>query len=225
MEAGNLARRTLNLTDELYDYLLSVTPPPSDVMMRLREETAKLPNSGMQISIEHGQFFVLLMKLTGAKRALEVGVFTGYSGLTVAQALPPDGQLIACDVSEEWTSIARRYWQEAGVANKIDLRIAPAAQTLKKMIDEGQAGTFDFAFIDADKSSYDTYYEAALQLVRRGGLIATDNTLWGGKVADASVTDGDTVALRALNQKMLLDDRVTFCLAPIGDGISLAVVK
>jgi predicted O-methyltransferase YrrM len=220
-----LATRTINLTDTLYDYLLSVTPKPTDVMMRLRDETAKLPNAGMQISIEHGQFFVLLINLLGAKRALEVGVFTGYSGLTVAQALPPDGQLIACDVSEEWTSIARRYWQEAGVAHKIDLRLAPAAQTLQKLLDDGQAGTFDFAFIDADKSSYDTYYEAALKLVRPRGLIAIDNTLWSGKVADPSVTDADTSALRALNQKMLNDDRVVFCLAPIGDGISLAVVK
>ena len=220
-----MATRTINLTDTLYDYLLSVTPKPTDVMMRLRDETAKLPNAGMQISIEHGQFFVLLINLLGAKRALEVGVFTGYSGLTVAQALPPDGQLIACDVSEEWTSIARRYWQEAGVAHKIDLRLAPAAQTLQKLLDDGQAGTFDFAFIDADKSSYDTYYEAALKLVRPRGLIAIDNTLWSGKVADPSVTDADTSALRALNQKMLNDDRVVFCLAPIGDGISLAVVK
>lgn len=220
-----MATRTINLTEPLYEYLLSVTPPPTGVMLRLREETAKLPMAAMQISVEHGQFFVLLINLLDAKKALEVGVFTGYSGLTVAQALPDDGKLIACDVSEEWTSIARRYWQEAGVAHKIDLRLAPAAETLAKLLQDGHARTFDFAFIDADKSNYDCYYEYALKLVRPRGLIAIDNTLWGGKVADPSVTDKDTTALRALNQKLLTDTRVTYCLAPIGDGISLAVKK
>jgi caffeoyl-CoA O-methyltransferase len=220
-----LSVRTLNLTEPVYDYLLSVTPKPTEVMQRLRDETAKLPMGMMQISVEHGQFFVLLVNLLGVKKALEVGVFTGYSGLTVAQAMPEDGRLIACDVSEEWTSVARRYWQEAGVAHKIDLRLAPAVETLTKLVEDGQAGTFDFAFIDADKSSYDSYYELALQLVRPKGLIAIDNTLWGGKVADPTVTDADTSALRALNMKLLNDDRVVYCLAPIGDGISLAVKK
>src|SRR5438270_2572793 len=173
------------LTEETYQYLLSVSSRESDVLRRLREETASLPNSQMQISPDQGQFMALLVQLMRAKKTLEIGVFTGYSSLVVAQALPPDGKVIACDVSEEWTSIARRYWKEAGVANKISLRLAPALQTLDSLLKEGQAGTFDFAFIDADKANYDGYYERALKLLRAGGLAAIDNVLWSGRVADA----------------------------------------
>jgi predicted O-methyltransferase YrrM len=213
------------MTEGLYDYVMSVTKQPTPVMQRLRDETAKLPQSMMQISPEQGQFMALLVELLGAKKTLEVGVFTGYSSLVVAQALPDDGKIIACDVSDEWTSIGRRYWEEAGVAHKIDLRLGPGAETLQKLLDEGQDGTFDFAFIDADKSNYDAYYELALQLLRPGGLIAIDNTLWGGKVADASVTDADTQAIRAINTKVAKDARVTSVLTPIGDGVTLALKR
>jgi len=167
----------------------------------------------------------LLVQLIGATKTLEVGVFTGYSSLVVALALPPDGKIIACDVSEEYTAIARRYWQKAGVADKIDLRIAPALETLDRLLAEGQANTFDFAFIDADKSSYDDYYERALQLVRVGGLIAIDNVLWSGAVADPSITNTSTEKIRALNQKLHQDDRITLSLIPIADGLTLALKR
>ena len=218
-----MSARTLSMTDSLHDYLLSVHRPLTDVYARLREETRTLPNGGMQISIEQGRFMEFLIKLLKPTRVLEVGVFTGYSALTVASALPEDGKLIACDVSEEWTSIARRYWSEAGIAHKIDLRIAPAIQTLDILLAEGHAGTFDFAFIDADKPNYDGYYERALQLVRQGGVIGIDNTLWYGKVADNDVQDESTVALRELNAKLRDDPRVTVSLLPIGDGLTLAL--
>lgn len=217
-----MSTRTISMTDQIHDYLISVTPPITDVMRRLREETAAMPMGQMEISIEQGRLMGLLVELIGAKKTLEVGVFTGYSSLVVAQALPADGRIIACDVSEEWTSIARRYWQEAGVAHKIDLRLAPASETLQKLIDDGQAGTFDFAFIDADKPNYDAYYEMCLKLIRRGGLIGIDNTLWGGRVADAAEKDESTDVIRAINQKLATDDRVTSCLVPVGDGLSLA---
>lgn len=220
-----MSTRTISMTDNLHEYLLSVTPPITDVMRRLREETAKLPMGMMQISIEQGALMKLLIELIGAKKTLEVGVFTGYSSLVVAQALPADGKIIACDVSEEWTSIARRYWQEAGVANKIDLRLGPAAEKLQALIDDGQSGTFDFAFIDADKSNYERYYELSLKLLRKGGLLSIDNTLWGGRVADPSVTDADTETIRAISRKLVSDDRVTACLVPVGDGYSLAVKR
>ena len=167
----------------------------------------------------------LLVQLLGAKKTFEVGVFTGASSLSVALALPPDGKVIACDVSAEWTGIARRYWREAGVADKIDLRLAPAVQTLWALLDEGQAGTFDFGFIDADKDNYDNYYELGLQLIRRGGLLAFDNVLWGGRVGDPSVQDKDTVALRALNAKLHRDERVALSMLPIADGVTLALKR
>ena len=217
-----MSTRTISMTDSLHAYLLSVTPPITDVMQRLRDETAQMPMGMMEISVEQGQLMKLLVELIGAKKTIEVGVFTGYSSLVVAQALPSDGKIIACDVSEEWTSIGRRYWQEAGVAHKIDLRIAPAAETLQKLIDEGQSGTFDFAFIDADKSNYGAYYELCLKLLRQGGLIGIDNTLWGGRVADEAEQSTDTDAIRAINRKLATDDRVTPCLVPVGDGFSLA---
>jgi len=218
-----MSRRTLTMTENLYDYMLGASSREPAVLTRLRQETAGVQGAGMQISIEQGQFMALLMKMLGAKKTLEVGVFTGYSSLVVALALPPEGRIIACDVNEQTTAIARRYWQAAGVADKIDLRLAPATETLQKLLAEGQAGSFDFAFIDADKSNYDHYYEYALQLLRPGGLIAIDNVLWSGRVADPALQDSDTVALRNLNQKLHHDQRVTLSLLPIGDGLTLAL--
>jgi len=218
-----MSHRTLTMTENLYDYMLGASSREPAVLTRLRQETAGVQGAGMQISIEQGQFMALLMKMLGAKKTLEVGVFTGYSSLVVALALPPEGRIIACDVNEQTTAIARRYWQAAGVADKIDLRLAPATETLQKLLAEGQAGSFDFAFIDADKSNYDHYYEYALQLLRPGGLIAIDNVLWSGRVADPALQDSDTVALRNLNQKLHHDQRVTLSLLPIGDGLTLAL--
>lgn len=192
------------------------------MLTRLREETQKLPLSRMQISPEQGQFLGLLIEIIGARRALEVGVFTGYSSISVARALPEGGKLVACDVNEEWTAIARRYWRELGVEDRIELVLRPAVETLNELLGRGEAGSFDFAFIDADKSSYDTYYERCLELVRPGGLIAIDNALWSGDVADESVDDADTRAIRALNAKIGADERVSVSLVPIGDGVLLA---
>ena len=211
----------LALTERLHAYLLDVSIREPEVLRRLREETLQMPNSSMAISPEQGQFMQLLLRLIGAKRTLEVGVFTGYSSLCTALTLPADGRVTACDVSAEWTGIARRYWVEAGVAEKIDLRLAPAVETLDGLLADGQAGTYDFAFIDADKSNYDAYYERALRLVRKGGLLVFDNMLWYGKVADPAVQDADTVALRALNEKLHHDARVFVSLVPVGDGMSL----
>lgn len=218
-----MSTQTLALDDRLYHYLLSVSLRESEVLAQLRQETADHPMKTMQISPEQGQFMALLVRLMGATRALEIGVFTGYSSLAVALALPPEGKLIACDVSQEYTAIARRYWQQAGVAGKIDLWIAPALETLDHLLEDGQAGTFDFAFIDADKQNYLNYYERALQLLRPGGLIAIDNVLWSGAVADPAVEDESTVAIRDFNQKLQQDDRVFLSLVPIGDGLTLAL--
>lgn len=212
---------TYQLTAPLYDYLLSVSLREPDLLRRLRAETASLERASMQISPDTGQFLAFLIKLTGAKRVIELGVFTGYSALAMALALPDDGQLIACDVSTEWTAIGRRYWQEAGVNHKIDLRLAPAVQTLQQLIDEGQQNSFDFIFIDADKSSYGTYYEQAYRLVRPGGLIGIDNVLWHGRILDESRQDEDTQAIRALNKKLHTDERVDLSLVSIGDGVTL----
>lgn len=217
-----MANRTLDLTDRLYDYLLRVSVREPPVLAELRTETAKLPAAGMQIGPEQGQFMALLVELIGARRTLEVGTFTGYSALAVALALPPEGRVIACDVSEEYTRVARRYWAKAGVEHKIELRLGPALQTLGALLAGGGAGSFDFAFIDADKNNYDGYYEQALLLVRPGGLIAIDNVLWGGAVVDPEKRDEDTVAIRALNEKLKGDDRVSLSLVPIGDGLTLA---
>ncbi len=211
--------------DALISYMRAMTHPEPDCMVRLREETSRDPRAIMQITPEQGALFTVLAQLGRFRRTIEIGVFTGYSSLAVARALPHDGKLIACDINEEWTSIARRYWKEAGVEHKIDLRIAPAMNTLNDLIDDGQAGTFDFAFIDADKANYTHYYDAVFTLMRPGGLIAVDNVLWSGKVIDATVTDPDTVALRAFNQKLAQDSRVTLCMLTIGDGLTLAVKK
>ena len=211
-----------NLTGELAEYLRRVSLRETDVMRRLRERTASVPEARMQITPEQGQFMQLLVQMLDARKTLEVGVFTGYSSLAVALALPPDGRVTACDVSEEWTSIGKPYWQEAGVAHKIDLHLAPAVETLDRLIADGQQGTYDFAFIDADKANYDRYYERALVLVRVGGLIGIDNVLWHSKVIDPSVNDADTIAIRDLNEKIHGDERVGLSLIPIGDGLTLA---
>jgi caffeoyl-CoA O-methyltransferase len=220
-----MSAQTIGLDKQLYDYLLSASVREPEILWKLRQETANHPNGRMQISPEQGQFMRLLVQLLGAKKTLEVGVFTGYSSLSVALELPADGKIIACDVSEEFTAIARRYWQQAGVADKIDLRLAPGVVTLDALLADGQAGTFDFAFIDADKENYNNYYERALQLVRPGGLIAIDNVLWSGRVADAQIQDESTQAIRALNQKLHDDERVTLSLVPIGDGLTLALKR
>ena len=220
-----MSRNYLALNDQSYNYLLDTSLRETEVAQRLREATGNLPEGGLQISPNQGQFMALLVQLMSAKKALEVGVFTGYSALVVALALPDDGKIIACDISAEWTSIGRRYWAEAGVNHKIDLRLAPAVATLDALIADGQAGTFDFAFIDADKTNYDNYYERALQLVRKGGLIVFDNTLWYGKVADENEQDDDTVALRALNKKLQADERIFMSQIPVGDGVTLVIPR
>jgi predicted O-methyltransferase YrrM len=220
-----MANQTLGLDDRLYDYLKSVSLHEPDILAQLRQETAQHPMGRMQIAPEQGQFMALLVKLMGAKKTLEVGVFTGYSSLVVALALPADGKLVACDVSHEYTAIARRYWQDAGVANKIDLHIAPALETLDRLIENGEAETFDLAFIDADKSNYTHYYERSLTLVRPGGLIAIDNVLWSGRVADSQAQDKQTQAIRAFNQALHADDRIFLSLVPIADGLTLALKK
>ncbi|EGJ31316.1 MULTISPECIES: class I SAM-dependent methyltransferase [Moorena] len=218
-----MANQTFGLDNQLYDYLKCVSVREPEVLTQLRLETAQHSMARMQIAPEQGQFMALLVQLMGAKKTLEVGVFTGYSALAVALALPPEGLVVACDISEEYTAIARRYWQQAGVADKIDLRIAPALDTLDRLLKEGQAGTFDFAFIDADKRNYENYYEQALKLVRNGGLIAVDNVLWSGRVADPEVVDNITKAIRAFNQKLYQDQRVNLSLVPIADGLTLAL--
>ena len=217
-----MSKRSISLTDSLYEYLLSVSLREPDLLLKLREETAADPSARMQISPEQGQFMGLLARLMGARRCLEIGVFTGYSSLAIALALPDDGRIVACDVSEKWTSVARRYWAVAGVAHKIDLRLATAMETLDRLIADGKSGTFDFAFIDADKENYVGYYERALQLLRPGGLVVADNTLWSGRVADPENAEADTVALRHFNDLLHGDPRVDLSLVPIGDGLSLA---
>lgn len=220
-----MTKKTLGLDDRLHAYFLSVSGRESDILRSLREETAAHSLSRMQIAPEQGQFMALLVQLLGATKTLEIGVFTGYSSLAVALALPPRGKIVACDINEDYTAVARSYWQRAGVANKIDLRIAPALETLDRLIESGEAGTFDFAFIDADKQNYDNYYERTLQLVRVGGLIAVDNVLWGGQVADPTVEDANTKAIRALNAKLVEDDRISLSVVPIADGLTLALKR
>jgi predicted O-methyltransferase YrrM len=218
-----MSKQTIGLDSSLYRYFLSVSVEEPEVLRLLREETATHPLSQMQIAPEQGQFMAFLTRLIQARKTLEIGVFTGYSSLVVALSLPGDGQIVACDVDEEFTAIARRYWQQAGVTDKIDLRLAPALDTLTQLLREGEANSFDFAFIDADKSNYDAYYELALQLVRPQGVIAIDNVLWGGKVADQAVQDSRTQAIRDLNQKIHQDPRVFSVIVPIADGLTLAI--
>jgi predicted O-methyltransferase YrrM len=194
----------------------------TEIQKQLRAETARLHEAGMQIGADQGKLLALLVRMIGARMAIEIGTFTGYSALAVAAALPAGGRLVCCDINEEWTAIARRYWKEAGVADRIELRLAPASETLAALRSEHGSGAFDFAFIDADKSSYDAYYEACLDLIRPGGLIALDNMLWSGDVADLDVHDADTDALRALNARIRDDRRVDACLLTVGDGVMLA---
>jgi caffeoyl-CoA O-methyltransferase len=218
-----MSNKTFTLSDTLYRYLLDNSVREPDILRRLREETAADPMARMQIGPEQGQFMQLLVRLMGARRCLEIGVFTGYSSLAVALALPGDGRIVACDISEKWTAIARRYWSAAGMADKIDLKLGPALRTLEQLVQSGAAGSFDFAFIDADKANYQAYFERALTLVRTGGLIAVDNTLWQGAVADPGVRDEDTEAIRAFNLQLKEDQRVLQSLVPIGDGLTLAL--
>jgi predicted O-methyltransferase YrrM len=217
-----MSNRTITVDDRLYEYLIGVSLREPPVLARLRAETMTLPQAGMQISPEQGQLLALLVKLMAARLILEVGTFTGYSALAMALALPADGRLVACDTSAEWTTTARRYWKEAGVQARIELRLAPALQTMRSLLDAGAAGSFDLAFIDADKGNYLAYYQAALELLRPGGLIAVDNTLWNGRVADAAADDGDTRAIRAFNAALRDDARIDLSLVPIGDGLTLA---
>jgi len=218
-----MSRRTLTLDDRLHDYVLAHNREHAE-LAKLRAATASHPRANMQISPEQGALLQMLVRLTGARRTIEIGVFTGYSALAVALALPAEGRILACDVSDEYTSVARPYWERAGVVPKIELVLAPALQTLDARLKTGEAGRYDFAFIDADKANYDGYYERCLQLLRTGGLVAFDNVLWSGRVAQPvdAAADPDTAALQALNTKLQRDERIDLALLPIGDGLSLA---
>lgn len=212
---------TTNLSSNVYRYLINHSIREPFALSELRSETHKLPDSIMQISPEQGQFMALLVQLMGAKKTLDIGTFTGYSALAVALALPTDGKVIAFDVSEEWTNIAKTYWNKANVADKIDLKLGSATDSLDALLANGEANTYDFAFIDADKANYDNYYERALKLVRPGGLIAVDNVLWSGRVADPDEHDASTTCIRNLNSKIFRDERVSISMLPIGDGLTL----
>jgi caffeoyl-CoA O-methyltransferase len=216
-----MSNRTITVTDDIYRYILSTSVREADVLRRLREETKLDPYHQMQISPEQGQFMALLIRLIGAEQAIEIGVYTGYSSLWTALALPSGGKLIACDISKQWTDVARRYWKEAGVDKKIDLRLGPALDTLDELLAEGRNDAFDFAFIDADKENYDAYYERCLELLHPGGLIAIDNTLWDGRVTAPDPGDEATLAINALNKKLRQDKRIDLSLVPIGDGLTL----
>ena len=221
-----MSSHTIQLTDALRDYVLHEGLRESDAASGLRAETLSATRwHVMQISPEQGAFMAQLVRLIGARNTIEVGTFTGYSALVVAEALPPDGRVVACDVSEEWTAIGRPFWDRAGVADKIDLRLRPALETLDALLAAGEAGAFDFAFIDADKANYDAYYERCLQLLRPGGVVGIDNVLWGGRVADPIAADEDTRAIRALNAKIRGDARVDSAMLPIGDGFTLAIKR
>ena len=217
-----MSNSTFSLPAPLYDYLIEHSLREAAILKQLRDETAQMPMAVMQIAPEQGQFMAMLIRLMGARKALEIGVFTGYSSLSVAMALPNGGRLVACDDNELWAATAQRYWALAGVSDRIDLRIGPALESLDDLIREGQAGSFDFAFIDADKGSYLNYYERCLALLRPGGLIAIDNVLWDGRVADADNQEPDTLAIHAFNQFIVIDDRVDISMIPIADGLTLA---
>jgi len=218
-----MSRESINLAGPLQAYVRRFGMREDADLAALREETANHPSAGMQIAPEQGQLMALLVRLLGARKTLEVGVFTGYSAMVVAKAMGPKGKVVALDISEEFTAIARRHWAKAAIADRIDLRIRPATDSLKGLVTAGEGNTFDFAFIDADKANYDTYYEYALKLVRQGGLIAIDNVLWQGNVADSTDQSVETVAIRAVNQKIHDDSRVETSMVPIGDGLTLAL--
>ena len=217
-----MSNRTINLDDRLYDYLIRVSLRESPALAALREETRALPESNMQIAPEQGQFMALMVKLLGVRHYIEIGTFTGYSALAVAEALPEDGRIVACDLDVDFTDIAERHWRKAGLANKIDLRIAPAVETLSALLADGKAGRFDMAFIDADKPGYDAYFEHCIELIRTNGLILIDNVLWGGRVAGNDAEDDNTSALRTLNAKLGTDPRIDHSMLPLGDGLTLA---
>ncbi len=216
-----MSSKTIKLTDELYSYLQNVSLREAEVLRELRAETAGMPMAVMQIAPEQGQFMAFLVKLLGARKAIEVGVFTGYSALAVALALPDEGRMIACDINREYTDIAKRYWQRAGVVDRIDLRLGPASATLQQLIDGGEQASYDFAFIDADKAGYRQYYEQCLGLLRPGGVIAVDNVLWGGSVIDQNDLSEDTEAIRQFNSFVKTDERVDVTLLPVADGLTL----
>ncbi len=220
-----MSNRTLQLDDRTYEYLLAHSLREDPRLAALRAETASHPKVNMQIAPEQGQFMQMLVRLAGARRAIEVGVFTGYSSLAVMLAMPKDARLLALDVSEEYTAVARRHWQAAGVADRIELVIAPARDTLDARLAQGEAGQYDFAFIDADKTGYLAYYERLLKLLRPGGLIVVDNTLWGGEVANPENREADTEALRAFNDALHRDPRIDLALLPVGDGLTLARIR
>jgi caffeoyl-CoA O-methyltransferase len=220
-----MSNRSINLSDRLYDYLLANSLREPKVLAELRAETQALPEHGMQISPEQGQFMALLLRLIAARRVLEVGTFTGYSSTAMAMALPADGRILCCDVSETYTALARKAWQKAGVTDKITLKLAPALETLDAEIEAGRGGHYDFCFIDADKANYDGYYERALVLLRAGGLVAIDNVLWGGAVADAGDQSEDTASIRKLNAKLAQDRRIDLSMLPLGDGLTLAMKR
>ncbi|MBA3581619.1 MAG: class I SAM-dependent methyltransferase [Gammaproteobacteria bacterium] len=220
-----MSSRSIQLSDALYDYMLSVSLQETSLLQRLRLETAELPDARMQISPEQGQFMAMLVELMQARRIIEVGTFTGYSALCMAMAMPADGEMVCCDVETEWTDIAQKYWEEAGCRYLIDLRIAPAVETLDQLLLQKRQGHYDLVFIDADKGNYDAYYERAIQLVRRRGLIMIDNTLWGGSVIDGNNQKPDTLAIRALNLKLVQDSRVQVSMLPLGDGLTLILKK
>ena len=218
-----MSNRTLAISESIYQYLCDHSLREDPILKELRDHTYDMEERAMQIAPEQGQFMQMLIKLIGAKNTIEVGVFTGYSSLAIALALPEDGRIVACDVNPQYTSVAEKFWVSAGVREKIDLRIGPARDTLSELISDGFTGTFDFAFIDADKVNYDHYYELCLQLIRPGGLITVDNVLWGGATADDSINDTDTTSIRALNDKLHRDERIDLSLVPIGDGLTLAM--
>ena len=220
-----MSNQTISITDPIYKYLCDNSLREDKYLSSLRAYTYRMEQRNMQISPEQGQFMQLLIKVMNAKNTIEIGVFTGYSSLCVALALPVDGKIIACDISTKYTDIAEKYWEDAKVRNKIDLKIGPAIDSLKKLIDKGMSNTFDFSFIDADKINYDNYYELSLQLLRPGGLIAIDNVLWSGDVVNKRINDIDTESIRSLNKKLHMDSRVDISLNPIGDGLTLALKK
>ncbi|MCF6148781.1 MAG: methyltransferase domain-containing protein [Candidatus Kuenenia sp.] len=220
-----MANRTLFLTNELYKYMISSSVREPDILRQLRRETSHDQMSAMQISPEQGQFMAFLLKLQKATKAIEIGVYTGYSSLCIALALPPDGKLVACDINKEWTSVAQRYWEKAGVSKKIDLHLAPGIETLNHLISNGNANTYDFIFIDADKKNYDIYYERAINLLRPGGIIVIDNVFWLGKVTDHKIIDDETNAIQRLNKKLHNDERIDLSMIPVGDGLTLAMKR